>query len=99
MTASSGDLVVSDAPIDIVEDGFDAGIQLGERIDRDMVAIPVTGDIRMSVVEDEVRDDVARGTLVPVLSVAEGPDAGRAHRDLRARTCGADRAATAACPA
>jgi DNA-binding transcriptional LysR family regulator len=44
------DLVVSDAPIDIVEGGFDAGIQLGERIDRGMVAVPVTGDIRMAVV-------------------------------------------------
>lgn len=44
------DLVVSDADIDIVADGFDAGIQIGERIDRDMVAVPVTGDIRMSVV-------------------------------------------------
>jgi DNA-binding transcriptional LysR family regulator len=44
------DVVVSDAALDIVEGGFDAGIQLGERIDRDMVAIPVTGDIRMAVV-------------------------------------------------
>jgi DNA-binding transcriptional LysR family regulator len=44
------DIVVSDATVDIVEGGFDAGIQLGERIDRDMVAVPVTGDIRMTVV-------------------------------------------------
>lgn len=44
------DIIVSDAAIDIVEGGFDAGIQLGERIDRDMVAVPVTGDIRMTVV-------------------------------------------------
>jgi DNA-binding transcriptional LysR family regulator len=44
------DLVVSDAHVDIVEGGFDAGIQLGERIDRDMVAVPLTGDIRMTVV-------------------------------------------------
>ena len=44
------DLVVSDAHIDIVEGGFDAGVQLGERIDRDMVALPLTGDIRMTVV-------------------------------------------------
>jgi DNA-binding transcriptional LysR family regulator len=44
------DIVVSDAALDIVEGGFDAGIQLGERIDRDMVAVPVTGDIRMVVV-------------------------------------------------
>ena len=44
------DLVVSDAAVDIVAGGFDAGIQLGEVIDRDMVAVPVTGDIRMTVV-------------------------------------------------
>jgi DNA-binding transcriptional LysR family regulator len=44
------DLVVSDAVVDIVAAGFDAGIQLGEVIDRDMIALPVTGDIRMTVV-------------------------------------------------
>ena len=44
------DLVVSDAVGDIVADGFDAGIQIGEVIDRDMIAVPVTGDIRMTVV-------------------------------------------------
>ena len=44
------DLVVSDAVGDIVAEGFDAGIQIGEVIDRDMIAVPVTGDIRMTVV-------------------------------------------------
>src|SRR5436305_10470163 len=44
------DLVVSDGVVDIVAAGFDAGIQLGEVIDRDMIAVPVTGDIRMTVV-------------------------------------------------
>ena len=44
------DLVVSDAVVDIVAAGFDAGIQLGEVIDGDMIAVPVTGDIRMTVV-------------------------------------------------
>jgi DNA-binding transcriptional LysR family regulator len=44
------DVVVSDAVVDIVAGGFDAGIQLGEVIDRDMIAVPVTGDIRMTVV-------------------------------------------------
>jgi DNA-binding transcriptional LysR family regulator len=36
--------------MDLVASGFDAGIQLGEVIDRDMVAVPVTGDIRLVVV-------------------------------------------------
>ena len=44
------DLVVSDAPVDIVAEGFDAGIQLGEVIDKDMIAVPMTGDLRMAVV-------------------------------------------------
>ena len=44
------DLVVSEAPVDIVAQGFDAGIQLGEVIDKDMIAVPVTGDLRMTVV-------------------------------------------------
>jgi DNA-binding transcriptional LysR family regulator len=44
------DVVVSDAVGDIVAEGYDAGIQLGEVIDRDMIAVPVTGDIRMTVV-------------------------------------------------
>ena len=44
------DVVVSDAVVDIVSAGYDAGIQLGETIDRDMIAVPVTGDIRMTVV-------------------------------------------------
>jgi DNA-binding transcriptional LysR family regulator len=44
------DLVVSDAAVDIVAQGFDAGIQLGEVIDKDMIAVPVTGDLRLAVV-------------------------------------------------
>ena len=44
------DLVVSETAVDIVAEGFDAGIQLGEVIDRDMVAVPLTGDLRLAVV-------------------------------------------------
>ena len=44
------DLVVSEVPVDIVADGYDAGIQLGEVIDKDMIAVPVTGDMRFVVV-------------------------------------------------
>lgn len=44
------DLVVSEAPVDIVAQGFDAGIQLGEVIDKDMIAVPLTGDLRLAVV-------------------------------------------------
>jgi DNA-binding transcriptional LysR family regulator len=44
------DVLVSDQPIDIVTEGFDAGIRLGEVIDRDMIAVPVSGDLRLVVV-------------------------------------------------
>ncbi|HWE43093.1 MAG TPA: LysR family transcriptional regulator [Gemmatimonadaceae bacterium] len=44
------DVVASDAAVDIVAEGFDAGIQLGEVIDKDMIAVPVTGDLRLAIV-------------------------------------------------
>ena len=44
------DVAVSDATLDIVAEGYDAGIQLGEVIDRDMIAVPLSGDIRLVVV-------------------------------------------------
>jgi len=44
------DLVVSEMPVDIVAEGYDAGIQLGEVIDKDMIAVPLTGDLRLAVV-------------------------------------------------
>jgi DNA-binding transcriptional LysR family regulator len=44
------DVVASDAPVDIVAEGYDAGIQLGEVIDKDMIAVPVTGDLRLALV-------------------------------------------------
>lgn len=44
------DVAVSAEARDIVAEGFDAGIQLGEVIDRDMIAVPVSGDLRLAVV-------------------------------------------------
>jgi DNA-binding transcriptional LysR family regulator len=44
------DVVVGEAPLDIVASGYDAGIQLGEVIDRDMIAVQVGGDMRLIVV-------------------------------------------------
>ena len=40
----------SDSLVDIVRDGFDAGIRLGERLEKDMVAVRFGGDLRMAVV-------------------------------------------------
>ncbi len=44
------ELEISDRLVDIVRDGFDAGIRLGERLDDDMVALRLGGDLRMAVV-------------------------------------------------
>jgi DNA-binding transcriptional LysR family regulator len=44
------DLFASDEPLDIVGAGYDAGIRLGEVIDRDMIAVPVSGELRLVVV-------------------------------------------------
>jgi DNA-binding transcriptional LysR family regulator len=44
------DLVVDDLLADIVAQRFDAGIRLGEVLERDMVAVPLTGELEMMVV-------------------------------------------------
>ena len=44
------DLVAEDALVDIVAAGFDAGVRLGERLERDMVAVRLGGELRMAVV-------------------------------------------------
>lgn len=35
---------------DIVAEGYDAGIRLGEMIERDMIAVPISGELRLIVV-------------------------------------------------
>ncbi len=40
----------SDALVDIVAQGFDAGIRLAERLEGDMIAVPFGGELRMAVV-------------------------------------------------
>lgn len=44
------DLSVSETIVDIVAEGYDAGARLGEVIDKDMIAVPISGDIRLVVV-------------------------------------------------
>ncbi|HVG47631.1 MAG TPA: LysR family transcriptional regulator [Rubellimicrobium sp.] len=44
------ELVVEDAFVDIVAEGFDAGIRLGEALEADMIAMPLGPDLRMAVV-------------------------------------------------
>jgi DNA-binding transcriptional LysR family regulator len=44
------DIAVVKMPGDIVDEGFDAGIRLGEQIERDMIALRVMGEARFVVV-------------------------------------------------
>ena len=44
------DVTVTDEEFDIVAEGFDAGVRLGEVIDQDMIAVPVSGEQRQTVV-------------------------------------------------
>ena len=44
------DVTISDETSDIVADGFDAGVRLGEVIEQDMIAVPVSGEQRQLVV-------------------------------------------------
>jgi DNA-binding transcriptional LysR family regulator len=43
-------VTVTDDEFDIVSEGFDAGVRLGEVIDQDMIAVPVSGDQRQLAV-------------------------------------------------
>ncbi|HGM5579255.1 TPA: LysR family transcriptional regulator [Pseudomonas putida] len=44
------DLVMDDRMLDIVAEGFDAGIRFGATVPQDMIAIPLTGTLRWVVV-------------------------------------------------
>ncbi|MBI0532014.1 LysR family transcriptional regulator [Sphingomonas sp. TX0522] len=46
----SVEVIVEDRLIDLVSGGFDAGIRLGETVERDMVTVPVGPDLRTVVV-------------------------------------------------
>lgn len=41
------EIVVEDGLADIVASGFDAGVRLGEVLERDMIAVPISGPVRM----------------------------------------------------
>ncbi len=44
------EIITDDALVDIVAEGFDAGVRFGECIDRDMVAVPISDAMKMVVV-------------------------------------------------
>lgn len=44
------DLSLDDAPVDLITQGYDAGIRLGQSVEQDMVALRLSGELRWSVV-------------------------------------------------
>jgi DNA-binding transcriptional LysR family regulator len=44
------ELTINEGFVDIVEHGFDAGIRMGESVQRDMIAVPLGGPIAVAVV-------------------------------------------------
>lgn len=44
------DVTVDDAMVDIIAQGFDAGMRYGNTVPQDMVAVPITGELRWVVV-------------------------------------------------
>ena len=44
------ELSIDDAFVDVVKDGFDLGMRLGEMIEREMISVRVSGDMRIAVV-------------------------------------------------
>lgn len=68
------DVLVTDEEFDIVTEGFDAGVRLGEVIEQDMVAVPISGTQRQLAVCAPTSLDLA--------------DGGPAHpRDLATHRC------------
>ena len=67
------DITTSNNKVDIVADGFDAGIQIGEYVQRDMIAVRVSDDLRLAV--------FASPAYFQTRPIPKTP------RDLKAHTC------------
>ncbi|NLH83374.1 MAG: LysR family transcriptional regulator [Phyllobacteriaceae bacterium] len=44
------DVVIDERRVDVVAEGFDAGIRIGELLDRDVIAVPIGPPLRLAVV-------------------------------------------------
>lgn len=71
------DVVTNDAVVDIVEQGFDAGMRFGELLQQDMIALPVGPDIRFTV--------CASSDYLHRFGVPETPHAMASHECLQLR--------------
>jgi len=71
------DVVATDRLVDIVEEGFDAGVRFGERLSQDMIAVRIKPRLRFAVVG---APDYLKGRELPVT-----PGDLRAHACVRYR--------------
>jgi len=71
------DLVTEDRPIDIVAEGFDAGIRPGDAVPKDMVALRLEPDQRFSI--------VGMPEYLADMSAPKVPDELTSHRCIRSR--------------
>ncbi|WP_407529366.1 LysR family transcriptional regulator [Methylobacterium oryzisoli] len=71
------DLVTEGRLVDIVDQGFDAGIRLAEAVPRDMIAVPMGGDARFVAVASPV---YLAARAIPIV-----PDDLHRHRCIRHR--------------
>ena len=71
------DLVVEGRLVDIVKDGFDAGVRLREAVPQDMITVPIGGDARFVA--------VASPTYLSGRKRPTTPDDLGAHRCIRQR--------------
>lgn len=71
------DLVTEDRPIDIVAEGFDAGIRPGDIVPKDMIALRLEPDQRFSI--------VGTPEYLAEMSAPKVPDELMSHRCIRSR--------------
>ena len=71
------DLVSEGRLVDIVAEGFDAGVRLAESVPKDMVAVAFGGDVRFVT--------VASPAYIAAFGRPETPDELRSHRCIRQR--------------
>jgi DNA-binding transcriptional LysR family regulator len=69
--------------VDIVEGGFDAGVRLGESVQQDMIAVPLTGPLTMTV--------VASPEYLSRVPAPRHPDDLLRHNSIRFRLAGTGR--------
>jgi DNA-binding transcriptional LysR family regulator len=74
------DLSLDDGAVDLIAEGFDAGIRLGQSVAQDMVAVRLTGELAWSVVGAPAYFDRAGTPQTPAELVAHDTLGYRFHR-------------------